>query len=230
MTAPFALLKVHGVPQKHVELLEHWFETFPGAVDDPADAIIWALQKLPWERTRQLLGRSFKAALKSPGVVIQDDDRLLGVAALLDTDEPDEEECDRLNRECHRVVDTYTRLYSLGERNEDTLVQLTSALAQTILNPRVNPTTRLWMSTMPVIGAAISACHLRDGPDAQKFLARTSYTAMFVMLPPGKLKDNPRAEAQERRDIVDRLICDIYDQLAAYMSVWVRPWKQTSSF
>ena len=26
------------------------------------------------------------------------------------------------------------------------------------------------------------------------------------------------------------LICDIYDQLAAYMSVWVRPWKQTSSF
>ena len=217
-TVSFEHLAQHGVPLKDIELIGHWFDSFPAEVNDPQLAMVWALEVLPWERSRALLATAFEAARNAPGVIVNDS-RLDAVAKLLGPDKVDEAAAQRASEACYAVVDVYARMYGLDDNQEDGGERVNQALMRVVLNPKIDPTVRLWVGALPTIGAALASTFGSKVEDSDHVLARSVYSALFTLLAPPKTS-SPR----ERVECINGMLQLIYAELASYLSTWARPW------
>ena len=218
MTVTFEHLALHGVPQKDIELMTHWFQGFPPEVQDPQLAVLWALQVLPWERTKALMAEAFDHALAEPTVVINDDARLRAVAALLHAEAVDHDATQQASEECYRVVDTYARMYGLDDRQEDGGERMAQALTKVVLNPSIDPTIRVWVGTMPALGALVAST-FKGIENHDQLVARSVFSTLLTLLPPPKHDNQPARTAR-----VNDMLVRVYAELADYLSTWARPW------
>jgi len=215
----FEHLEQHGVPRKDIELLTHWFDGFPKEVDDAQLAMVWALQVLPWDWSRKLLSKAFNTALHAPGVLSTDDKRLQTIVQLLAADKVDIELAARISEECYSVVEVYSRLYGLDDDQPDPKERISQAMTKVVMNSKIDPTVRLWVSTLPTLGACTASTFGSKVEDSDQMLARSVYSSLFVLLPPPKTE-----EPRERTQCIDDLLCEVYAELAEYLTTWARPW------